>query len=55
MTYIIEFRNGEWLRISQEQGEKLVEALLQDNVPKFFSVNGNSYATNTITKVEKSV
>lgn len=51
MTYIIEFKNGHWLRVTEEQGEKIMSAL--ENPPQFMKINGNTYATNTITKVEK--
>lgn len=53
MTYIIEFKNGQWLRVSEEQGIA-IQAGLQKGV-QWVSIDGNMYASNTITKIEKSV
>lgn len=51
MTYIIEFKNGRWLRVTEEQGEKIIKVL--EEPPLFIKIDGNSYATNTITSITK--
>jgi len=53
MTYIIEFKNGEWLRVTKEQGEKIMKFLNEGK--QWISIENNMYASNTITKAEKSV
>lgn len=51
MTYIIEFKNGQWLRVTEEQGLKIMKFL--DDGKQWIDINGSRYATNTITKIEK--
>lgn len=51
MTYIIEFKNGKWLRVSEEQGLKIMSAL--ENPPQFIKINGSVYAANQITSITK--
>lgn len=51
MTYIIEFRNGQWLRVSEEQGVKIIKFLNEGK--KWLEINKSMYAADQITKVEK--
>lgn len=59
MSYIVKknfiyFKGDrERMFISEEQGNKLREALMSENSPKFIEVDNKVFSTNTINSVEE--
>jgi len=53
--YYVVFRGGEEIRIAEERGIALKEALLKENKPEFVKINDNVYRISEIIKIQKDV